>query len=53
MRSLATGVGHIRSAAQSIELIAAEPRAIDLSEELTEFAEEIEGAIDAAESAED
>lgn len=45
MRQLATGVGHVRSAAESIELIATEPRAQDLAQELGELAEEIQGAV--------
>jgi hypothetical protein len=45
MRQLATGVGHVRSAAESIELIAAEPRAQELADELDELAEEIHGAV--------
>jgi hypothetical protein len=46
MRSLATGVGHIRTAASSIDVVAAEDRARDLSAELADLSEEISGAVD-------
>jgi hypothetical protein len=49
MRALATGVGHIKKAAASIGLIADDPRAEELSEELGELTDEIIEAIGAEE----
>jgi len=49
MRALATGVGHVRTASASIELIAVEPRTAELSEELDELAEQIHDAVERAE----
>jgi hypothetical protein len=46
MRSLAMGVGHIRSAAASIGLIAGEPRTETLSSELDDLSDEIREAIE-------
>jgi hypothetical protein len=41
MRQFATGVGHIRSAASHLEIIAAEPRTRELADELSELSEDI------------
>jgi len=50
MKGFATGVGHLRTSVGSIELIAMEPRAVALSEELEGLTEEIVDAVDRAQA---